>query len=53
MEATSKEESAKKQQLDDNVISFSEDDVQRIQTPHDDAVIISVRIANYDVKRIQ
>ena len=29
-----------------------DDDVQGIQTPHDDAVIISMMIANYDVKRI-
>ena len=49
--ATSKEESAKKQRHD-NVISFSKDDVRRIQTLHDDAVVVSVMIKNYDVKKI-
>ena len=29
-----------------------EEDVRRIQTPHDDAVVVSTTIANYGVKRI-
>ena len=29
-----------------------DDDVKIIQTPHDDDVIVSAMIANYDVKRI-
>ena len=28
------------------------DDVQRIQTFHDDTVVVSMTIANYDVKKI-
>ena len=32
--------------------SFSNDDVPEIQTPHSDAIIISIMIANYNVKRI-
>ena len=49
---TSKEESVKKQRLDNNIISFLKDDVWRIQTPYDDAFVISMMIANYDVKII-
>ena len=48
--ATFEEELTKKWQLD-NIISFSKDDVRRIQTLHDDAVVISMTIANYDVKK--
>ena len=40
----------KKQRLD-NVISFLKDDVRRIQTFHDDAVVVLTMIANYDVKK--
>ena len=36
----------------DDVITFTEEDVQGIQTPHDDAVVVSATIANYDVKKI-
>ena len=34
----------------DDVITFTEDDVRGIQTPHDDAVVVSTTITNYDVK---
>ena len=50
-EATFEEESTKKHR-EDNIISFSDDDIRRIQTFHNDAIIVSVMIANYDVKRI-
>ena len=36
----------------DDVITFSESDLQGVQTPHDDAVVVSSTIAKYDVKRI-
>ena len=45
------EESVKKRWFD-NVIIFLEDDVRRIQTLHDDAVVVSTMIVNYDVKKI-
>ena len=35
-----------------DVITFSESDLQGVQTPHDDAVVVSSTIAKYDVKRI-
>ena len=43
--------SPKKQRIED-VISFSENDVKMIQTPHNDAVIVSMMIVNYDIKRV-
>ena len=49
--ATSKEESAKQRRLN-NVITFLKEDVRRIQTLHDDVIVVSTTIANYDVKRI-
>ena len=36
----------------DDAITFTEEDVRGLQTPHDDAVVVSATIANYDVKRI-
>ena len=36
----------------DDVITFIDEDARRIQTPHDDAVVVSTTIANYDVRRI-
>ena len=50
--ATFEEESTKKQWLDDNVISFLKDDVQKIQTLHDDAIVVSAMMANFDIKKI-
>ena len=49
--ATFQEESSKKRRLD-NVITFSKEDVQRIQTLYDDDVVVSAMIANYDGKKI-
>ena len=43
--------SSKKKRTKD-VISFSENDVKMIQTPHNDAVIVSMMIVNYDIKRV-
>ena len=36
----------------DDVITFTEEDIRGIQTSHDDAVVVSAMIANYDVKKI-
>ena len=36
----------------DDVITFFENDLQGVQTPHDDEVVVSSTIAKYDVKRI-
>ena len=36
----------------DDVITLTYEDAQRIQTLHDDAVVVSATIANYDVRRI-
>ena len=35
-----------------DVVSFSSDDVVRVQTPHNDTIVISMTIANYNVKKI-
>ena len=49
--ATFEEESAKKWWLD-NIIFFKKNNIQNIQTVHDDDVVISTMIANYDIKKI-
>ena len=36
----------------DNIIIFIDEDARGIQTLHDDVVVVSTIIANYDVKRI-
>ena len=44
--------SPKRLKSTDDVITFSENDLQGVQTLHDDAVVVSSTIAKYDVKRI-
>ena len=44
--------SLKRLKTTDDVITFSENDMQGVQTLHDDAVVVSSTIAKYDVKRI-
>jgi hypothetical protein len=34
------------------VISFSDDDLRDVQLPHNDPLVITLRIGNYDVKRV-
>ena len=34
------------------VLSFSEADKQRTIQPHDDALVVTLRICGYDVKRV-
>ena len=41
-----------KKQRSDGVISFFNVNAEGVQTPHDDAIVVSMTIANYDVKRI-
>lgn len=43
---------AQKRQRLDEVITFFGVDVEGIQTRHDDAIVISMTITNYDVKKI-
>ena len=35
-----------------DAITFIDEEVREIQTPHDDTMVISLIIANYDVKHI-
>ena len=49
--ATFEEELTKKYH-EDNVISFLDDDIWKIQNLHNDVVVVSTMIANYDVKKI-
>ncbi|KAK3017386.1 hypothetical protein RJ639_006321 [Escallonia herrerae] len=34
------------------IISFSEDEIGDIKTPHDDSLVVTLRVGNFDVKRI-
>ena len=34
------------------IIGFSEDDVRRLYHPHDDALVVSVRVGDYNVHRM-
>ena len=46
------EEFQSKRSWIENVIAFADDDLQNVQVPHVDPVVISLTIANHDVKRI-
>ncbi|XP_028090068.1 uncharacterized protein LOC114290389 [Camellia sinensis] len=35
-----------------NVLNFSSRDLKRIQTPHNDALVVTLRVRDFDVKRI-
>ena len=35
-----------------NIMSFSDKDLERIYCPHNDALVVTLRIKDYDVKRI-
>ena len=41
-----------KWQYTNNIILFSDDGVTEVQTPHNNAIVISMTITKYDVKRI-
>lgn len=51
-ESSQAEGPASKKYQTGDVISFSDNDIKRVRTPHDDVVVISLMIANYDVKRV-
>jgi hypothetical protein len=38
--------------LDREIISFSDSDLKDVQLPHSDPLVITLRIGNYDVKRV-
>ena len=46
--------SPKRQKIEkiEEPITFTEEDTQGVQFPHNDAVVVSLNIANYDVRRI-
>ena len=35
-----------------NVIIFSDKDLARLQNPHNDALVVTLRVKNFDIKRI-
>ena len=51
VEASEVAGSSPKYQHLDNIISFSDDDIKKVQTPHNDAIIVSMIIVKYDVKK--
>ena len=38
--------------IDNPVIKFSEDDAQRLHYPHDDALVVSLQIGDYNMHRV-
>ena len=38
--------------IDNSVISFSEEDAQRLHHPYDDALVVSIRIGDYNTHRV-
>jgi hypothetical protein len=36
----------------EQVISFSDSDLKDVQLPHNDPLVVTLRIANYDVQRV-
>ena len=39
-------------QRESPIIGFSEDDARRLHHPHDDALVVSVRVGDYNVHRM-
>ena len=39
-------------QMDDPVISFSEEDARRVHLPYDDALVINLTIADFNIQRV-
>ena len=37
---------------DEPTITFTDEDVERIHHPHDDAIVITLLIANYTIRRV-
>ena len=38
--------------MDEQAITFTEDEAERIHHPHDDAIVITLLIANYTTRRV-
>ena len=38
--------------VDNPVIRFSEEDARRLHHPHDDALVVSLRVGDYNVHRV-
>ena len=38
--------------INNPIIEFSEEDVQRLRHPHDDALVISIRVGDYNTHRV-
>ena len=43
---------SKMPQIDNPVIEFSKEDARRLHHPHDDALIISIRVGDYNTHRV-
>ena len=39
-------------QRESPIIGFSEEDVRRLHHPHDDALVVSIRVGDYNVHRV-
>ena len=39
-------------QRESSIIGFSEDDARRLYHPHDDALVVSVRVGDYNVHQV-
>ena len=38
--------------VDNPIIEFSEEDARRLHHPHDDAIIVSIRVGDYNTHRV-
>ena len=38
--------------VDNPIIGFSEEDAQRLYHPHDDALVVSIRVGDYNTHRV-
>ena len=38
--------------MDEQAITFTDEDIERIHHPHDDAIVITLLIANYTTKKV-
>ena len=44
--------SARERTTDEQAITFTEDEAERIHHPHDDAIVISLLIADFTTRRV-
>ena len=38
--------------VDNPIIEFSEEDARRLHHPHDDAIVVSIRVGDYNTHRV-